>query len=307
MMEADAAFPVPPVNDDSYCEALLSLCARQQVDLLIPLNDLELPLLAMMQTQLQEAGTAVMISSPEVIDTCWDKWKAFQFFTAQNLPTARTYCTLEESQAALARGELHFPVVIKPRWGSASFYIEVCKDHEQLALAHAFVSHRAKERLTPQQLAQQPCCYVLVQEFLPGQEFAVDIVNDLSARFVCALAKRKLAMRAGETDRAVTARAAELTAVSERIGKALGHIGLLDCDLMMVNGTPHILDLNPRFGGGYPFSHVAGADIPMALLAWVQGATPDPNWFTVEPGVLAAKCDQLYVRRTSKAMVTGEC
>lgn len=296
MLEADAAFPVPPVDDPCYCDVLLALCQRHQVDFLIPLNDLELPYIAAWQPRLLAAGTVPLISSPTVIDTCWDKWKAYQFLTANGLPTPLTFCTLKEATAALSCGELTYPVVVKPRWGSASFYIELCSDEEQLALAHSLVTRRTVEKLRASQHEQDPCCYVLLQQYIAGQEFAMDVVNDLTTRYVCTLAKRKLAMRAGETDRAVTVNDDQLTDLGRKIGQAVGHVGMLDCDVIVADDGPRILDLNPRFGGGYPFSHAAGANIPAALLAWVSGALPDPRWFTIAPAIMSAKCDQLIVR-----------
>ena len=57
----------------------------------------------------------------------------------------------------------------------------------------------------------------------------------------------------------------------------------------------YVLDLNPRFGGGYPFSHAAGANLPAALLAWASNAAPDPTWLEARPDVRVGKCDRLVV------------
>ena len=67
----------------------------------------------------------------------------------------------------------------------------------------------------------------------------------------------------------------------------------MDCDCFVTDEGPVVLEINPRFGGGYPFSHAAGANLPAALLAWATGADPQPEWLTVAPGVASAKCDRL--------------
>jgi carbamoyl-phosphate synthase large subunit len=54
-----------------------------------------------------------------------------------------------------------------------------------------------------------------------------------------------------------------------------------------------VLEMNPRFGGGYPFSHVAGANLPAALIAWVSGQPINPDWLTIKSDVLSSKCARL--------------
>ena len=101
---------------------------------------------------------------------------------------------------------------------------------------------------------------VLIQELIIGEEYSLDVVNDLDGRHVATFARCKLAMRAGETDRAVTVDREELHRLGAAIGGQLGHAGNLDCDVLAAQDRMYVLDLNPRFGGGYPFSHAAGAN-----------------------------------------------
>src|SRR5204863_9232087 len=114
-------------------------------------------------------------------------------------------------------------------------------------------------------------------------------------RPTAAWVRKKLAMRGGETDRAISIHESPLQDLGLRIGLALGHLGNLDCDILLTPRGPFILDLNPRFRGGYPFSHAARANLPAILLAWAQERAPDPTWFKVQAGVSIAKCDRLVV------------
>jgi carbamoyl-phosphate synthase large subunit len=119
----------------------------------------------------------------------------------------------------------------------------------------------------------------------------MDVINDLSGSYVCTFIKRKIRMRAGQTDQAVTVRDDRL----ELIGENLAHIGILDCDLFVTGHGCYVIDINPRGGGGYPFSHIAGANLPAALIAWANGQQPDPAWFRIEPNVAASRGDTLVV------------
>ena len=85
-------------------------------------------------------------------------------------------------------------------------------------------------------------------------------------------------------------------ALARRVSASLGHLGIMDADGFMTPEEPVILELNPRFGGGYPFSHEAGANVPAALIAWAAGRPANPEWLRVRYGVFGAKCDRLVTR-----------
>jgi carbamoyl-phosphate synthase large subunit len=293
--EADRAFLVPPVGQPGYIEHLLELCREHQVGLLLTLNDLELPLLARHRGQFRAQGTIAAVSSPEVVDICFDKWATCRFLASCDVACPRSYVTLEEAGAALERHEIALPLVVKPRWGSASLGIMYVERAEDLAPVYHLVRQQLGRSMLVQASAREPERAVLIQERMLGEEYGLDVINDLEGRHVATWARRKLAMRAGETDRAVTVNCDRLEKLGAVIGRQLGHLGNLDCDVFMAENRPYVLELNPRFGGGYPFSHAAGANLPAALIAWAAGQQPDPRWLHVQPNVRAAKCDRLVV------------
>jgi carbamoyl-phosphate synthase large subunit len=147
--------------------------------------------------------------------------------------------------------------------------------------------------------AADPESAVLIQESIDGDEYGIDIVNDLDGQYACTFVKRKLRMRAGQTDRAVTVDDPRLEAVGALIGRRLGQRGILDCDLFVDREGVCVIDLNPRFGGGYPFSHLAGANVPAALIAWAGGTAVDQKWLRVTPNVTIARYDQFIVAARS--------
>jgi len=298
LFEADRALVVPPVGHPDYIDVLVHVCVRHGVRLLVPLNDLELPLLSRERGRLLGVGAIPVVSAPDAVDLCFDKRRTAEHLAANGIATALTFVALGDAGAAIERGELRFPVVVKPRWGTASLGIEFPHDRRELELAYELVGRRVERSIIAGASASDPGCSVLVQECLQGQEYGLDVVNDLLGRHVVTFVKWKHAMRAGETDRAETVDHPELRALGERIAALVGHIGNLDCDVFMTSAGPVVLEMNPRFGGGYPFSHVAGANLPAALLAWARGEEPDPAWLRVQPGIISAKCDRLVVKPT---------
>lgn len=302
LREADEAFVLPLLDDPSYIDWLLGICRERRVNLLIPLNDHELPLLARHRARFHAIGTRPVISSSAVVETCYDKWRSFTFLRANGIPTARTFLSLDAARASLATGEITFPLVLKPRWGSGSCGVEWVADDDELRLAHALATKRhARSRLTAKRgiAADQS---VLIQERLVGEEHGLDVIGDLEGRYAGTLARRKLLMRSGETDRAITVHHDGLERLGAALGGALGHIGNLDCDVFVAGDTCAVLEMNPRFGGGYPFARMAGANLPAALIAWARGETPDPAWLTVAPHMTAAKCDRVLVLDTGRVL-----
>lgn len=293
LQDADTGFVVPRIDNPEYFDILLDICEKHEVRLLFSLNDLELVALAQRRDRFKAIGTLPVIASDDVIETCFDKWATVGFLKDCGLSAPKTYTSLHEAHAAMAQGELHFPVVIKPRWGSASISIEYADDREELDLAYQMVSTRLKRTILSDVSESDPGRAVLIQERLDGQEYGLDVINDLDGKHVVTFVKRKLSMRAGETDRAMTEAHEGLEDVGRTIGENLGHIGNLDCDVFACKAGLYTLELNPRFGGGYPFSHMAGADLPAALIAWARGQGADPDWLKVQPGVSSAKCDIL--------------
>lgn len=298
MLEADDehARTVPPVDDPRYFDALLRLCEEKSVRLLVPLNDFELPGLARQAERFRAIGTEPVVSPPEIVDLCFDKWATVTRLHEFGVPTAETRLGLEPAKAALREGALVFPLVVKPRWGTASIGVELVRDEAELELAYAWLERRLDSTAIGRAGDAPRSERILVQQALTGPEYGIDIVNGLDRAPAAVFVKRKIAMRAGETDRAVTEAEESVASLARRLSNELRPRGLTDCDAFLTPQGPKILELNPRFGGGYPFSHAAGANVPAALIAWRRGQAPKPEWLRVRPGVFSAKYDLLATR-----------
>lgn len=292
LQAADIKIQVPVVYDKQYVDITLGICKQYAINALISLNDLELPILAENKAKFEALGVKVIVSSPEVIDICFDKYKTAQWTESIGLNAPKTYVRLADAKAALANGEISFPLFMKPRWGSGSIGLETIDDMEDLEVYYNLLFRKVKKTILA--MASVGDEYIMIQEKLTGKEFGLDVMNDLQGNNVGVSVKQKLAMRAGETDKAVTVDIPEVREMGAKIGRELKHIGNLDVDIMQrANGDYCVLELNPRFGGGYPFSYEAGVNMPKAILQWLKGEKVDPKILQPEYGRMFAKNDYL--------------
>ncbi len=289
---ADVKLQVPAVYDPNYIDITLDICKKHKVNALISLNDLELPILANNKHLFEELGVKVIVSSPEIIDICFDKYKTALWIESIGLKSPKTYIRLEDAKKALETGEISFPLFMKPRWGSGSIGLESISDMEDLDIYYNILMKKIKKTiLATASIGNE---YILIQEKLTGNEYGLDVMNDLEGNNVGVSVKQKLAMRSGETDKAITLDLPDVKKMGERIGKELRHIGNLDVDIMQrANGDYCVLELNPRFGGGFPFSYEAGVNLPKAIIEWIKGNDTDYSILIPQYNKMFAKNDYL--------------
>lgn len=289
---ADIKLQVPAVYDPEYINITLDICKEYKIDALLSLNDLELPILADNKSKFEELGVKLIVSSPEVIDICFDKYKTAKWIESIGLESPKTYIRLEDVKRALEMGEVSFPLFMKPRWGSGSIGLEPIADMEELDIYYNLLMKKIKRTILS--TASVGDEYIMIQEKLTGNEYGLDVMNDLEGNNVGVSVKQKLAMRAGETDKAVTLDLPDVREMGRIIGEKLGHIGNLDVDIMQrANGEYCLLELNPRFGGGYPFSYEAGVNMPKAIIEWIKGNKVDSSILQPEYNRMFSKNDYL--------------
>lgn len=288
---ADVRIKVPGVYESDYVDKILDICKIHSITAVISLNDLELPILAKARARFEAIGVELIVSDNEVIDLCFDKYKTAKFVESLGLNTPRTFISLSEAKAALRDGRLSFPVILKPRWGSGSIGIEVADNEEELAELYDVLKTKTKKSILGKVSVGDE--FILIQERISGKEYGMDVMNDLKGNTLGVVVKQKLAMRAGETDKAETADVPEVIEIGKVLGNALRHIGNLDCDVLERGGSYYVLELNPRFGGGFPFSYEAGVNYPKVIIDLLRGHEADKNDLAWQPGRMFAKCDYL--------------
>ena len=133
----------------------------------------------------------------------------------------------------------------------------------------------------------------MIQEFIDGDEYGYDLFSDFEFRPISVFCKKKLKMRAGETDKAISTDNKELIVLGLKILQNLQLFGPMDVDVMISSDGPKLLEMNPRFGGGYPCSHLAGADFPAKLIAIRNGQKLKSDIGSCPAGVVMLKQDEI--------------
>ena len=289
MLAADKSYVSPPINSGKYLEFLIHICKTEDIRLLVSLFDQDLLFLSANKATLEQIGVRVVVSAKDVIELCFDKLTYNEFSSSVQLKPIRTLTRLENAIEAVKNGELKFPLILKPRWGTGSIATEIVSSYDELRFTYKRLSRILNESyiaVTSSNMNNM----ILIQQKLTGVEYGLDVVNNLEGDFVTCFVKRKLGMRSGETDSAITVSSDELFDIGRRIGEKLKHIALLDADIISAQDDEfYLLDMNPRFGGGYPFSHIAGANIPAAIINWANGTKADPKWLKVRPNIMGSK------------------
>ncbi len=295
LFEADKSYIVPNIDESNYIDVIIDIAVENKINAIISLNDLELPLLANNLDKIEKNGVRVLVSHSQVIDLCFDKWKTHQTLQDWGLRSPKTYLSPDTAQKAIREGSLSFPLILKPRFGTASIGITTVDNENELSGAYEYITNALSKSMLRSFKNEEG--NILIQEKITGTEYGLDVINDLEGNYVVTFIKEKLAMRAGETDRAVTRRNTVLESAGRKIGESLRHIGNLDCDAYIVQGEAYILEMNPRFGGGYPFTHAAGVNLPAVILAWLNGDPVDRKWLDIKPNILSSKCDRLVSKQ----------
>ncbi|MEZ4802640.1 MAG: ATP-grasp domain-containing protein [Gelidibacter sp.] len=293
MVDADIALQVPSFYDKNYISNLKVLIETHQITAVISLNDLELPILSKHKDELESVGTKVIISNEHVIDIAFDKIKTFNFIKNIGLQTPKTFTLLKEAKNAIENDTLSFPLVVKPRWGSASIGIDFPESMDELELAFKLQQLKLKKSILNTASQHDFENAILIQEKIDGKEYGMDILNDFEGKYVGTFVREKLSMRSGETDKAISVIDNRFEKLGETISKNLKHVGNLDCDVFVKENQLYVLELNPRFGGGYPFSHEAGVNTPAMYIEWLLGSTDISKFKTYNSGLAFSKCDRM--------------
>lgn len=267
----DASYLMPDIASDEYPEAVLDVCRREGIDGLLSFFDPDVARLSCHIEEFRAAGVTPILPPPSAAAACFDKVETDLFLRANGFKTARTWATLEGARAALRSGEARFPLFLKPRKGFGSR--NTLPAHNDIQLEAFFGLEEG----------------MIAQECLTGAAINFDSLADLDGNVVAVVAWKKLLSRIGETERAETVKDQAVIEVGVRLGRCLGNIGPMDVDLFVEDGEIAVLEMNPRFGGGYPVSHLAGGDFPARIVRMIRGETVEPYLGEYREGVVMMK------------------
>ena len=277
LYDADNYFIIPAVSNENYIKELYKICLKNDVKGLISLNDVELPVLAQHKSKFMEKGIKLVVSDPETIDVCSDKYKTFKFLKENKFPFAKTFIALNEVLMEIKSKTIKFPLLIKPRKGSAS-----------IGIKKVFNIAELRDKFEEKKF--------IIQEFLQGDDYGVDVFCNSDLVPISIFAKRKMRIVAGEADKEVTVYDDKMIDYIKNIIGKLKIYGPSDIDLIKRGNEYFISDINPRFGGGYPIAHTVGADFPKKIIGLIKGKVLEADFRRYPDNIVMMKQYEIITR-----------
>lgn len=278
--EADKFYIVPRITEPGYIDLILDICKKEQVSGVLSLIDPELSLLAENKSKFDALGVTVIGSDYALCERALDKMQMYHWLSEHGYSCAKSYTDKEEFYRDVDNGVISYPVFVKPVRGSASIAISKVFDRDTVELLFAHDDN------------------LMIQEYLDGQEIGADCYIDLiSGEPVSMFTKKKLLMRAGETDKAVSFKDEKLFALIERFVRESGWRGQIDIDIFDVNGEYYISEVNPRFGGGYPHAYECGVDHMKLIENNLSGIANEKRIGAYDEDIVMMKYNEVMVRK----------
>lgn len=256
--EADDFFQLPRVNELGYIDLLLQQCISRQIRLIIPTIDTELLILAQNREKFEQLGISIVISDADCVSIFRDKRKTHEFFTGHGIGAAKEF----------SKDDYQLPIYIKPYDGSRSVDNYVIREQSQLTDYHF----------------ENPKLMFL--EYLDHKqhvEFTIDLYYDKNGKLKCFIPRRRIEVRDGEVNKAVTQWPDFADDLYKKMADIPGFRGCITFQVFVNQSTGALygIEINPRFGGGYPLSYLAGGNFPKWLISeYLQGeqVAEFPNW-----------------------------
>lgn len=275
---ADFYEVVPRIDHPEYIDNIRNICKKYKISSLISLIDPELPLLASVKEEFDKENIHVIVSDKNIIDVCFDKYSTFTFLQENEMPSVQTYIDVEMVIQDLNNGKISFPLIVKPRKGSASIGINKVETVEELSL----FQNQSKD--------------IIFQPFIEGEEFGIDcyidlITNETTNIFI----KRKITMRAGETDKSIAIKDFALKELINKLMHTLKPVGPIDIDCFKTRDGYIISEVNPRFGGGYIHAHEMGQNFVENIINNLLGQPNRINDGNYKEGSTLVKYDHCLI------------
>ncbi|MGF1943685.1 ATP-grasp domain-containing protein [Enterococcus casseliflavus] len=266
---ADEKVVSPLIYSDSYIHFLKNYCIKNDISLIIPLFDIDVLKLSEYKNDFASLGINVLVGDKSQIEICNDKYLTYKILSEKGLNLPSSYLYLEEVKENLKSRQINFPLIVKPRWGMGSIGVYEANNINELDVFYEKVAFDINNSYLKYESSLDKERSVLIQEKVEGTEYGLDVINDLNGVYQTTIVKEKLEMRAGETDAAIIRDSSDLKDIGKIISDVISHPANLDADVIFDGNRYFVLELNARFGGGFPFSYMAGVDLPSAIVNWI--------------------------------------
>ena len=252
LYKSDVYYIVCKMDDPGYLKEILQICEKEKIDSILPLREEEILFLAKNKNYFIEKKIIPMVSDYNTIFCCKDKLMFAQRMKENGIPVIPT---ISSDDFLDNRVEYYFPVYIKPRYGAGSVLNSIVQTPN---LLKEILKNNEEE--------------YIIQPYISGQEYGVNAYVDYySGKLIDCFLLKKIAMRAGETFKSVSVHDKIIEGLVERVCKTLMFKGPIDIDIMEMDGDFYILEVNPRFGGGYPHAYQCGVNFPALISKNTKG------------------------------------
>lgn len=248
---SDGYRTVKSVTDTNYISELIQICKEFKIKIIVPTIDTELLTLAENKDLFLNEGIIPIVSSLDFVQTCRDKRITNNFFVENNIDIPKHF----------NKENLSFPLFIKPYDGSLS------KDTFLI---------KSSDELKPYHFENEKLMFMEYIDHATHDEYTVDTYYDKNGDLKCIVPRKRIFVRAGEVNKGVTHKNEIVDYVKKRLSHIKGAIGCLTMQFFFNTETKRIIgiEINPRFGGGYPLSYLAGANYPKYLIEeYILGKT----------------------------------
>ena len=289
LKRADGFFISPLIYEDNYIPSIIQFCKENDIKMVLSLFDIDLYVLAINEETFINNGIELVLAPAEFVRICNDKWETYNTMLKLGINTPKTFLNTHDVEDSIEREELKYPIIMKPRWGMASMDIfKICNNDELRVL-----SNKSKDDIFNSYLKYEssmtPNESIIYQEMLTGEEYGIDILNDLKGNYISVFAKEKISMRSGETDLGRTADSAVFESTAKKISSFSGHHGILSVDCFHTESGIYVIEMNCRISGHYPIAYLAGFNYPQLLVDWMNGKPTDPDNLKFKTDLLVIK------------------
>ena len=239
----DGSFKVPRVTAPEYPEVLLRICEENNVGMVVATIDTELMLLADLKEEFKRRGINVMVSDKTFISVCRDKRNTGEFFERHNVRVP----------AEVDKYNPTFPLFAKPYDGSLSTNLHYIKNAEEL---------------TPEILNDPKLLFMEYIDKKVYKEYTVDMYFGKDNMVKCIVPRERIEVRAGEINKGRTSKNEILSFLKDKLGYIEGCVGCICVQLFFHPESKDMvgIEINPRFGGGYPLTYMCGGNFPELLI-----------------------------------------
>ena len=240
---SDGYAKVKKVTEEGYFEELMSICELWNIGIVIPTIDTELIVMSKVKGSFAKKSIELIVSNPDFVSLCRDKRLLNNFFIDHNI----------EIPAQYSKDDLRYPLFIKPYDGSLSAGTYLVK---------------SSEFLTPEHIENSKAMFMEYIDPMEYSEYTVDTYYNRKGYLKSAVPRKRIFVRSGEINKGVTRNNCIVPFIKEKLYYIKGAVGCLTMQFFLKNDNSKILgiEINPRFGGGYPLSYLAGANFPGMLI-----------------------------------------